>query len=79
MRESEKIKIPIDKSFVCIEYPGKVNNVEAALLTLGGKEKILKCIRSSSENLVLNFDSDSISQGVSSVSDKKLQLLVKKK
>lgn len=40
-QEADSFLIPVpEKNLTCVEYPGKVLNVDRALQTLGGKENI---------------------------------------
>ncbi|XP_078687071.1 general transcription factor 3C polypeptide 5-like [Branchiostoma floridae x Branchiostoma belcheri] len=48
--------IPINtKSLICVEYPGRVKNVEKMLETLGGEENVSKAVSDSSRRLDLRF------------------------
>ncbi|XP_066295708.1 general transcription factor 3C polypeptide 5-like [Branchiostoma lanceolatum] len=48
--------IPINmKSLTCVEYPGRVKNVDKMLETLGGEENVSKAALDSSRRLDLRF------------------------
>ncbi|PIK42469.1 hypothetical protein BSL78_20675 [Apostichopus japonicus] len=55
-QEADSFLIPVpEKNLTCVEYPGKVLNVDRALQTLGGKENISHTILQSGRRLALNF------------------------
>lgn len=54
--EADSFLIPIpEKKLTCIEYPGRVVNVERALETLGGNETLSHTILQSGQRLALRF------------------------
>ncbi|XP_070183438.1 general transcription factor 3C polypeptide 5-like, partial [Littorina saxatilis] len=57
----ERMSVAVgDKHFVCIEYPGIVQNVDKALQTLGGLKSISKSIDDPKIRLPLRFRPDDL-------------------